>query len=144
MLNLAVCKKHELFTVVLALDDPAHRAWIGGAIFRRFGEKLDDDELEFVVIHIEGNVAIQAAELLLARSMNPKILGVITQHLPEFQDRAWKKIQENFPPSDRLARDIFLGFCPKLRFAVREDEYYRRNTHLDRPKMALLAPFPEK
>lgn len=137
--------KHELFTVVLAIDDPAHRIWLGGAILRRFGERLDDDELEFIVIHIDGNVAVQAAEILLARTMNPKILGVIAQYLPEFQDCAWQKVQEVFPVTDRLARDIFLGFCPELRIAVREDEYYKRNTHLDRPKTVSPAPsFPKK
>ena len=140
MLELSSRPKHELFTLVLALDDTVQQTWIGGAILRRFGEKLNDDELEFIVIHVNGNVALQAAEILLARSIDPKVLGVIAQYCPEFQDPAWEKVQDLFPATDRLARNVFLGFCPELRLRVREEEFWRKNSHLDRPRMALVAP----
>lgn len=123
--------KHELFLFVLSLEDSTHRNWIGGAIMRRFGEKLEDDELEFVVVHVDGPVASRAAEILLERSADSRVLGVIAKYCPEFEMKAWEKVQGLFSTKDTfIGREIFLGFCPRLRAEVRQAEFDRKYYHL--------------
>lgn len=124
--------KNELLTFVLVLEDPANRNWIAGAIWRRFGDKLNHDELGFIVIYVNGPIASMAAERLFNESVSPQVLGTVAKFFPQFETEAWAKVQEIFPTKDDiLGRKIFLGFCPQLSAKVRDEEFRRLNYHLE-------------
>jgi hypothetical protein len=114
--------KEDLLSSGIGVTDPVLLHCIGWTLMTQYGNQLDEDELQFVVVHFQNPISSRAARTLLQEDFaNLVTLGLIAKHHPELEGEAWEQVQRRFPNK----KDEFLSFCPELRRKIHQQQKSR-------------------